>query len=142
MCILAWIPSPIPLPHQKTTAGSASGAVCQQRLIRSAVDRSGQGQGELTAAGRFTRNITTNGQWKNRSWKKTLRSLFKKTGCIGPLACHSQWWRRSESARILRCDTLWCLPGAHPRGGGRAPLGPEKHYIFRVSSVKLRDLHL
>ena len=24
----------------------------------------------------------------------------------------------------------------------RPPLGPEKHYIFRVSSVKLRDLHL
>ena len=23
--------------------------------------------------------------------------------------------------------------------GGRAPLEPEKHYIFRVSSVKLRD---
>ena len=32
-----------------------------------------------------------------------------------------------------------------PTGGGRgarAPLGPEKHYIFRVSSVKLRDLHI
>ena len=32
-----------------------------------------------------------------------------------------------------------------PKGrvrGARAPLGPEKHYIFRVSSVKLRDLHL
>ena len=31
-------------------------------------------------------------------------------------------------------------------GGGRGtrppPLGPEKHYIFRVSSVKLRDLHI
>ena len=28
--------------------------------------------------------------------------------------------------------------------GGEAPppLGPEKHYVFRVSSVKLRDLHL
>ena len=36
-------------------------------------------------------------------------------------------------------------PGAHPRGGGvRGPpnLGPEKHYIFRDSSAKLRDLHL
>ena len=35
--------------------------------------------------------------------------------------------------------------GAHPRGGPRGPgplLGPEKHYICRVSSVKLRDLHL
>ena len=45
---------------------------------------------------------------------------------------------------------LFCLyiisilgSGAHPRGGlGPFPLGPEKHYIFRVSSIKLRDLHL
>ena len=27
-------------------------------------------------------------------------------------------------------------------GPAPPPLGPEKHYIFRVSSVKLRDLHL
>ena len=27
-------------------------------------------------------------------------------------------------------------------GGPGPPLGPEKHYIFRVSSVKTRDLHL
>ena len=26
--------------------------------------------------------------------------------------------------------------------GARAPLGPKKHYIFSVSSVKLRDLHI
>ena len=26
--------------------------------------------------------------------------------------------------------------------GGPPPLEPEKHYIFRASSVKLRDLHL
>ena len=35
--------------------------------------------------------------------------------------------------------------GVHPRGGPgvRAlPLGPKKHYIFRVSSVKLCDLRL
>ena len=36
--------------------------------------------------------------------------------------------------------------GAPPGGGARGPppppLGAEKHYIFRVSSVKLRDLHL
>ena len=30
---------------------------------------------------------------------------------------------------------------AHPRGA-EVPLGSEKHYIFGVSSVKLRDLHL
>ena len=33
------------------------------------------------------------------------------------------------------------LRGA-PKGRARPPLGPEKHYIFRVSSVKLRDFHL
>ena len=27
-------------------------------------------------------------------------------------------------------------------GPALPPLGPEKHYIFRVSFVKLRDLHL
>ena len=37
--------------------------------------------------------------------------------------------------------------GTHPRGGGgewpAPPLGTwKKHYIFRISSVKLRDLHL
>ena len=32
--------------------------------------------------------------------------------------------------------------GAPRRAEGSVPpLGPEKHYIFRVSSVKLRDLH-
>ena len=46
-------------------------------------------------------------------------------------------------ARMHVCTYM--PPGAHPRGGGGegpAPLGPEKHYILRVSSVKLRDLHL
>ena len=40
-----------------------------------------------------------------------------------------------------------CVRGQGRTQGGRGsrpppPLGPEKHYIFRVSSVKLRDLHL
>ena len=34
------------------------------------------------------------------------------------------------------------LSGAPPRGGGPGPLEPKKHYIFRVSSVELLDLHL
>ena len=35
------------------------------------------------------------------------------------------------------------LPQGRTQGGrGTRPLGPEKHYIFRASSVKLRDLHL
>ena len=37
----------------------------------------------------------------------------------------------------------WLYPRGAPRGAeGPPPLGPEKHYIFRVSSVELRDLHL
>ena len=49
------------------------------------------------------------------------------------------------SSRSPSLDTLDTLDaGAHPRGGGEgpAPLGPEKHFIFRVSSAKLRELHL
>ena len=50
-----------------------------------------------------------------------------------------------EVARVKIARILSAWRQAHPRGGGEGPgptLGPEKHYIFSVSSVKLRDLHL
>ena len=41
---------------------------------------------------------------------------------------------------VSRCCVRVCR-GAPMGEGPGLPLGPEKHYIFRVSSVKLRYLH-
>ena len=51
----------------------------------------------------------------------------------------------SRCERALRIAKRSSHAGVHPRGTRGPPpppRGPEKHYIFRVSSVKLRDLHL
>ena len=52
-----------------------------------------------------------------------------------------RYFRRSRQINITLITRV-VIPGAHPRWGARGPppLRPEKHYIFGVSTVKLRDL--
>ena len=50
-----------------------------------------------------------------------------------------------NSVRLDETNMMVTIFRGAPKGGRGArppPLGPEKHCIFRVSSVKLRDLHL
>ena len=47
-----------------------------------------------------------------------------------------------EGAHSVAILVLRGAPKGRARGARPPPLGREKHYIFRVSSVKLRDSHL
>ena len=70
---------------------------------------------------------------------------------LGSSADRWAWgnWSRTDgvTAAALIHFLLVSVSRGAPKGRARGrppppPLGPEKHYIFRVSSVKLRDLHL
>ena len=60
-----------------------------------------------------------------------------------PKLIEEKWWRHDR--RNVNDVSVTSIARGAPTGGeGPAPppLEPEKHYIFRVASVKLRDLHL
>ena len=81
-----------------------------------------------------------NSRWTANNWTRTwtVNTLNWVTiNSVGSQPRRSPTRRWSSSRDEIHSDQ----GRTHGRGGGEGPtpLGPEKHYIFRVSSVKLRE---
>ena len=75
-------------------------------------------------------------KWLWQNWRNKLVWFAEKCNCFRHLPAPTNY-----ILPHLFTDMLRGAPKGRARGSG-PPLGTWKHYIFRVSSVKLRDLHL